>query len=429
MTRLREHWRRSGWLLVSAMLVGSFEPSICQADQIVAAPDMASVVPPSRGEHILQELTPERIQVLKARTDEAIDQLNAKLNQIKVPTNSAQATEAIKSKATTKAAIDDLKETKAYLSGAEVSESQLTVIKEVVVWLSRPVWVICGGSPWLSDSVKNEFADVLAPSKMTFAAIANGIGLLSIYDTSTGKLIGDIASAVGIGSRRIMTNAHVITDAQLGYKDSLDGKWKLSSGTTIKVEFPYEYERCAAPARRPIATVKAVSIRYVDELMDIAILETDGDVFKVSFDVPPDVIAGDRIGVIGYPTRPPDSGTFLNAKQIDQVFRAPDGRTPFPAERISSGKANRSDDMPAGFFRYDATTWEGNSGSVVISLVNGPLLGYTHVAFRRPRRVKDITKESLPQRYKKCSCRMAFNSPERRLLRVLSFFQRASRQP
>lgn len=355
--------------------------------------------PESRAQSVIGDLTPAQISTIKMRAQSLIDKLSSESHQVALgidisenhdsPTKkkSRKAHNATKQDdgATTKQSsetekqttntIQKLNDAKKFLSGAPVTDgTQLKEIQEVVVWLARPVWVLCDGTPWLSAKDNADFSPLLEPKRQQISSVANGIGLLSIYDSTTGRFIADIATAVGIGSRHVVTNTHVVTIAQLGYFDNVDKKWKLNDNVSAKISFPYEYRKCKTGARAS-TTVSVTGIAYVDQNLDVAILETNKDVAKVSFDENVDVIEGDRIAVLGYPSRPGDRDTFLSPIQIDAVFSSPDGRTPFPAERIATGKANRNDGVADGYFRYDATTWEGNSGSLVISLVNGKVIG------------------------------------------------------
>ncbi len=108
---------------------------------------------------------------------------------------------------------------------------------------------------------------------------------------------------------------------------------------------------------------KEVTVRglaYVDPDLDFAVLRTDpGLPQPIKFELTDDVEPGDRLAIIGYPGRPPDDATFLSPQQIDQLFSAPNGRTPFPAERIAL--ADLGAGVPSGYFAHDATTWGGNS--------------------------------------------------------------------
>jgi hypothetical protein len=95
---------------------------------------------------------------------------------------------------------------------------------------------------------------------------------------------------------------------------------------------------------------------------------------KVTF-ASDDVDPGDRVVVIGYPSRPNDTTGYLTPVLIDKMFCAPNGRTPFPAERMAAGTVSREKTLEDGYFAHDANTWGGNSGSVVVDLATGTVAG------------------------------------------------------
>lgn len=88
---------------------------------------------------------------------------------------------------------------------------------------------------------------------------------------------------------------------------------------------------------------------------------------------------------IGYPGRPDSCGpsdptsefpcTYLTETQIDHLFQSPDSAVPFPAERISPGLILVNTTLPDGIFSYDSSTWGGSSGSPIVSLVDGTVIG------------------------------------------------------
>lgn len=166
----------------------------------------------------------------------------------------------------------------------------------------------------------------------------------------------------------------MLTEGSVGYQNAGTGTWKLYDQIVLKVEFPYEYGKCKSVTHTKEVTVRTIA--YVDSILDFAILTTDpGLPSKVDFQAEDDAEPGDRVVVIGYPTRPPDGATFLTPLQIDQAFSAPNGRTPFPAERMAAGMVFREQTVPDGYFAHDASTWGGNSGSVVVDLATGLVVG------------------------------------------------------
>lgn len=272
--------------------------------------------------------------------------------------------------------IDNAASAKAWVNGKPPTPQKLEIVKEIVRWYSRPVWVVCNGETWFPEDASKDFSDIVKRIG-NLNQIANATGMVVTYDipemTRRGSHVG---TAIAVAPNKILTNRHVIEESYIGYQDTLSREWKLISSIRAKITFPHQYERCQAGTATPI-TVNVIKIDAVHESLDLAILTTDGKLPQhLEFPAKADMVDGDRISVIGYPSRPGDSATFLTPNQIDQVFQAPDLRSPFPAERIASGSVLfKEGSKEKGYFSYDATTWGGNSGSIVVSLVTGKILG------------------------------------------------------
>lgn len=292
------------------------------------------------------------------------------------------ATKATTEVAKYKEAIQVATQAQAYLNGGEVPDpGTMKRVRETVVWLARPVWAICQGAPWFSPTVPTsaDYSGLVQPYAETFRQIAGSIGMITAYQKETDgsrTMRGMVGTGIVIGAHRILTNKHVVTDGYLGYEDA-SHLLKLFDKVETRIQFPVEYQKCRTPPG--ITQTRTVTVSAIEPLitdLDIAVLVTkDALPGKIDFPATADVVPGDRIAVIGYPTRPGDVDTFLTPKQIDSVFATPDGRVPFFIERFASGSAVPDPTAKAGLFAYDATTWEGNSGSIVVSLVTGKVIG------------------------------------------------------
>jgi len=264
---------------------------------------------------------------------------------------------------------------KAALPPEATSPEGLTRIREVVRWASRPVWVLCNGAPWFPPNPPPDYASLVAPHADSFSRIAKSTGLISLWDKGSNKIIQVVGTGVVVGPHRILTNKHVVTDGGLGFEDAATGTLKMFSNREAKVDFPLEYPNCVGGARRTL-TVTVSGVETLRTQLDVAVLKvTVALPDPVDFPRSSNIVTGDRIAVIGYPSRPGDTDTFLSAPQIDQIFSAPDHHTPFPAERFAAGATIYDPGVDDGYFGYDATTWEGNSGSVVVSLADGKVVG------------------------------------------------------
>lgn len=268
-------------------------------------------------------------------------------------------------------AINSVKAAQAYVNGEYVPPEKLEEIREAVQRAKWPVWILCGGRIWFPKSASPDFAE-LFKTVGNLKEVATATGMVTTYDHPSGTPRGHQGTAVAVGPNRVLTNRHVIEDAYIGYNDTISG-WKLVPTIKAEINFPWEYERCD-PTSNP-KKVRVVGIEAVHESLDLAILITDGSLpLPVLFPKKADVVNGDRVAVIGYPSRPGDNETFLSPRQIEDIFKSPDGTTPFPVERIATGATLLKANDP-GYFSYDATTWAGNSGSVVVNVRTGAVLG------------------------------------------------------
>lgn len=328
--------------------------------------------------NVMQDVQ-DKIGNARRETERSLEQGEAEKKKATSPDQRAAAEQKID------AATNDLElltTTEKYIDGEPTPPERLQQVEEVVRWLTRNVWVACQGAPWMNEKVRNEYGPVLSPYLSHLRSSSRAVGLITSYDVNAQGEIERarqvIGTAVAVGRRQVVTNKHVIRNGGLGYADVEDSsKMKLFSRISGRIAFPVEYPRCSPPPEEGVQRVAIVGIDYVDPTLDFVIARVDGDLANtVSFASERDIVSGDRVVVIGYPTRPGDSETFLSAAQIDEVFRAPDGRTPFPVQRMAEGYALQDEPgLEGGYFRYDATTWGGNSGSLVMSLATGHLIG------------------------------------------------------
>ncbi|MFZ0888514.1 MAG: serine protease [Candidatus Binataceae bacterium] len=342
----------------------------------------------------LNDITPEDKQTIS----------NALSQQVEILSKDAQAARRSKgNSADVRAKVQGIldakqavTETSAVLQGTAPlpppsAPEKLQQVDEVIRYITRPIWVVCGGEPWyvttqvaacMDPGPSVAFAAVVQPKISLVRAAAQATGLMTAYDDDGASLKtrGQLGTAVVVGEKYVVTNRHVIEEGRVGFQTEATGKWSLYPGIAVKIEFPYEYNKCSLPT--PTKEVRVRGISYVDPKLDFAILETEpGLPSKVTFGSSDDVDPGDRVVVLGYPTRPPDNAV-KTPELIDKAFCAPNGRTPFPAERMAAGQVFREESAPDGYFAHDASTWGGNSGSLVIDLATGTVAGlHSHGMF------------------------------------------------
>lgn len=260
---------------------------------------------------------------------------------------------------------------------------QLAEVMETIIHSTRPVILVCANSLWFTAR-SSPYSDALKPSLQAISNLAQATGLIVLYDRlpdGSLRLRSEVATGVAVAGRRLVTNLHVLINSTLAFRDPLSQKWTMPTKIVAKVLFPYQYENCSPAAPRPIEAVVTgvVTTGTASEVgadaPDFAVLQLDRDApTTVSF-ASNDMVSGDRLVAVGYPSRPDEARTFLTTAQIDSIFGAPDNHAPFPAERASYGmRAAKLGDQP-GMFTHDASTWGGNSGSGILSLQSGAVVG------------------------------------------------------
>ena len=334
---------------------------------------------------VLQAEVRDASPLQKAETVKALDDQQALLRALQVKVTQQEKTKQITAAVAAENflriadAAQAVAGAKAIVTGTDAtapppSPEQLQQQTEVLRFVRRPVMALCKGAPW-SAAITSEWSGALTKQKDLIAKYSSAVGLVTAYDVlddSSLRRRQEVGTAIVVGPRAVVTNKHVVKEAWLGYQDVSTKAWQLFPKVTAEIEFPHEYARCPS---QPASTRKAriVGVLYAppEADADFIVLETDVDLpTPVPFADKPDVVDSDRIAVIGYPGRP--NIDFIQPDQIDSIFGTPDSRVPFPIARISLGYTLSG--APLDRFFYDATTWGGSSGSLVIDLVSGDVI-------------------------------------------------------
>lgn len=259
--------------------------------------------------------------------------------------------------------------------------------QETIRTALRPVWTVCNSTTWAQQEKIEPWKTYLEMVKDRISGIAASVGMF-VYYTETGHWVANGATGFVARGRYIVTNKHVLRS--YAYEDPSDPSgWHLYAGRSLRIQFPFEYENCSL--RRAPLEIEIEAIEKVgeDTRDDFAILRLD----SAAVSVPPPVPLSDKFGLssgarvvaVGYPGRPISCGngdptpespcTYLTEPQIDSLFQTPDQAVPFPAERISPGMILFNPVSGPDEFSYDSSTWGGSSGSPVVSLVDGSVVG------------------------------------------------------
>ncbi|WP_174995133.1 trypsin-like serine peptidase [Pandoraea anhela] len=279
--------------------------------------------------------------------------------------------------------------TRALQGDTPTSLSELKKTAETIRAVTRPVYGLCSGAPWADDKMMawNSWRDYISDVASPLVTVARSVGVIFQYYQPSANAKPEYmsvgATAFVVGKSHILTNRHVLK--KYAYIDS-QGKWRLYDKQLLLVSFPLEYSSCAA--RTPPRDVRIVAIEAVGEdgeNNDYAILRTEDNALPPAAPMAPkfNLTEGSRVAVIGYPARPvscsgAEAGedcTYLSEKQIDTMFKLPDSQVPFPAERIAPGMLLVNPSLDPQQFSYDASTWGGNSGSPIVRLSDGMIVG------------------------------------------------------
>ena len=316
----------------------------------------------------------EKLILLEKKQIEFIQENKQKLDSVSLE-NAAEVKLAVergeKALEVLSAALDYL------VNGNVPQEPRLRKITpEVIVWLLREVWVVCQGLPWIPSNEKTEFGPFFKNHAEAFRLQSLATGRIDTYDAGSDAFRSVVGTAIAIGPNHVVTNKHVIIDGDIGYKHLASGELKLYSRTLARIFFPVEYENCDPPAQKVNSEVTIEAIEYTHPTLDFVIARVKGELGDfIQFPAERDQVVGNRIAVIGYTSRPDPIGTFFTSAMIDEIFGSPDGKVPFTVQRLSEGLSITNYGEKLGYFRYDATTWHGNSGSMVSDLSTGEILG------------------------------------------------------
>jgi V8-like Glu-specific endopeptidase len=259
--------------------------------------------------------------------------------------------------------------------------AELVRVAETIRLANRPVVLLCNGQPWYTSASK-PYANWAAGELPAIQKVGRATGLVMLFQINPDKsqtFVSVIGTAVAVGPNTIVTNRHVL-ESGIGYVDAASGARKLMTNRVAKVSFPYEYSSCSPPATPP-AQVSVIEFKALPEgdnssgQGDYVLLKVDRPLTNFVTFAANDLQNGDKLAVIGYPSRPEEKDTFLTTQQIDVIFQSEDGHVPFPALRAAYGLRMFNPSDAPGTFAHDASTWFGSSGSAIVNLRTGAVVG------------------------------------------------------
>jgi S1-C subfamily serine protease len=225
---------------------------------------------------------------------------------------------------------------------------------EAVVRPGRPALMIQDGdfgafpAEWEHLEAKRDLLKSVIPS----------IGRLEIAATNR-----SVGTAFLAGPGILMTNRHVLEN----FADPVGDEWRIRPGVTVRIDFREEHER-TTPSELLVEGVIGVHAKYDLALLRVpATLDHIAKVLFLRSTEPEPPIRGREVVVIGYP----DFDSTATPDQLTGVFQDILG-----VKRLQPGKITgpqQHDGHP--IFGHDCSTLGGNSGSCVIDVETGHVLG------------------------------------------------------
>lgn len=257
----------------------------------------------------------------------------------------------------------------------EVNPYSLIEVEEVIMSLTRPVWVLCAGTPWVGEDLEG-WSSYVNTFISRYPNIVASVGRLEVSFIRNGRETHPqvIGTAFAVSDRLVLTNFHVIE--RFARRDG--NRWRIYGDTVVRLNRGGEYHGCRS--RSPDAKVRIAAVMdagAATETEDWAVLKTEAAVghHAVPAVAGISVSSGQRVAVIGYPGEPDYARSRMRQSDIDRVFKAPDGQDPqFKVKRISPGSLEEGSDL-ARSLAYNSNTAPVNSGSLVVRLSDGAVIG------------------------------------------------------
>ena len=311
------------------------------------------------GEQIEGLLRPDSVQVIA-------DALHVPGR--KEPPGQAEVVEVIAA-----GALSGLDKVRADGADAQLDDDERLGLESVVVLFGRPALLVEDGHfrppkpPW----------EKLEEHRVAIESALRSVGRIELTEHPQHDVVG---TGFLVADDIVMTNRHVAKYFLVGPPD-----WSFEPGITARIDFNEEF-LAGEPREFVIREVVGVSLD-----LDIALFRVDADGTAAST-LPPPLPLADKVGVaeggdvyvIGFPLNDPDPGT--NARALHRIFSDLYG-----VKRVQPGQVTGFDPGRREIV-HDCSTLHGNSGSCLIELQSGRVVG----VHRRGRYLRGNFAVSLP---------------------------------
>ena len=243
------------------------------------------------------------------------------------------------------------------------SRKAFRILEAVVRFAGRPVWRVIDDSV-VATGLTNEWSQRAASALSSISPTIRSVGCIECAGTTTYHAIG---SGFLVAPDVVVTNRHVaVIFAQRG-RSSCRFRVQGSSHYRSRIDFARESESNS----RPDALFDLSAPLYIARANepDLALIKIDrrGAPVRNPVHLSDRLMPGQMIVVVGYPQR--DNRTNRIA-EVNRVFEGIYG-----VKRAAPGEVMQVGLCRGSAFAHDCSTLGGNSGSAVVSVDDGSVVG------------------------------------------------------
>lgn len=271
-----------------------------------------------------------------------------------------------------------------YLMNTSIKERETatdpTVLQlhiESISVAAHPSYLVCGNEV-LDAGRMRYWANDIANFAKSHLKLADSVGRVqcSRYGNATKACtatpampaawqFSNVGTAFVVREDIMVTNRHVVEE--FAQTDAV-GRYVLKPGFSVRVDFPGLYDGCTLIRPGFSRTVAEIYVAVVEDIAFLRFKEP-GLPKPLSLALQPPPKKDEPVIVVGYPER--DDNVPRNVQE--DVFRGPKGDVPFGVRRLQPGVVTRREGERR--WRNDASALNGNSGSPVVRLADGRILG------------------------------------------------------
>lgn len=246
---------------------------------------------------------------------------------------------------------------------ADLSKDQAAGLEAVIHTVARPAIPIQHGSFPAVDP--DQWWAVLDEHRRAVEAVIASVGRVEIVDDPTGRThVGTgFVAAPGV----IATNRHVV--AKFAAADDR-GTWRLLPEVRVRIDFAEELDAVSEPLEFEVTKVLSVGAGDRRDLAFLGVRRRSAEGRRLPQPLPlsaaPSVRKGSAAYVVGYPAFDPANNSVFD---VEAVFAGK-----YDVKRLQPGYVmgvrSRSLDL-----MHDCSTLGGNSGSCLVELRSGAVVG------------------------------------------------------